>query len=372
MPSPRSRSSVSPARLNPRPVRRVVRLAVVVAVVVAVLVPAPRPATHVLEVAGVRDLGTLVQPAGWLRDGGQSTLVGSRILWTFGDTLFPVTATDGSHLRSNTAAWSDPSVPRELEVATDTTGVPIQFIPFDFAEEAYNRGTGRSDDRMAVWPLSAISLSEGTATVFFQVMKISPGPLNYQEVGSGIATGVPASPVAARDPALLFRAPEPTFGNGAVLADGFVFVYGCGRIEGLLFGCRVARVPPGEVHVRSAYRFWDGSGWTADVGAAVFALPGPSGGLSVSWNPWLGRYLAVYNLGLTNRILVRTAPRPEGPWSRPVPAFSGRPVPAGTFDYAAVEHPELARDGGRTVTISYFHPISGFVGEIRLVEVTFA
>ncbi len=372
MSSPRSRPSVSPPRLTGTPVRRVIRVAVVLAAVSVALVPVPRPAPHPLEVAAARDVGRLVQPSRWLRDGGQTTVVGSRILWTFGDTIFPDPAVDGSHLRSNSAAWSDPRDPTRVEDPVEDGGAPIQFIPFESDEAAYNQGTGRGDDRIALWPLSAISLSEGTATVFFQAIEVLPGPLNNQAIGSGIATAVPTAAVAARDTALLFRAPEPSFGSGAVRVGGFVFVHACGPMEGLLFGCRVARVPARDIHVRSAYRFWDGSRWTADVRAAVFTLRGPSGGLSVSWNQWLGRYLAVYNQGLTNRFMCRTAPRPQGPWSRPVLAFTGRATPPGTVNYAAFEHPELARGGGRTVTISYFHPLGPLAGEIRLVEVTFA
>ena len=91
----------------------------------------------------------------------------------------------------------------------------------------------------------------------------------------------------------------------------------------------------------------------------------------MSWNPWLGKYLAVYTLGLTNRVMMRTAFRPEGPWSEPVEAFVGAPT-EGAFNYAAFEHPELAREDGRVVTITYFHPLGGFRGEFRIVRVRFA
>jgi hypothetical protein len=42
------------------------------------------------------------------------------------------------------------------------------------------------------------------------------------------------------------------------------------------------------------------------------------------------------------------------------------------MDYAAFEHPELSQGGGRTITISYFHPLGPLRGEIRLVEVRLA
>jgi hypothetical protein len=101
-------------------------------------------------------------------------------------------------------------------------------------------------------------------------------------------------------------------------------------------------------------------------------LTGPSGGLSVSWNRSLGRYLAIYNLGLTNRVEFRTAPSPTGPWSASSTLFTGLDAPAGTYDYAAFEHPELSHDGGRLLTVTYVHPLASRRAEIRRVSVALA
>ena len=59
-----------------------------------------------LAVATATDLGKVADSAapGLLRDGGASILLGGGVLWTFGDTLFPVVSVDGTQLRSNTAA----------------------------------------------------------------------------------------------------------------------------------------------------------------------------------------------------------------------------------------------------------------------------
>jgi hypothetical protein len=39
-------------------------------------------------------------------------------------------------------------------------------------------------------------------------------------------------------------------------------------------------------------------------------------------------------------------------------------------DYAGFEHPELARDGGRVITLTYVHPLGSLRAEIRRVSVT--
>ena len=61
--------------------------------------------------------------------------------------------------------------------------------------------------------------------------------------------------------------------------------------------------------------FWNGSGWVKDIGEAAVVLRGPTSGITVSWNPYLNSYLATYGGIVSTKVLMRTAPAPEGPWS---------------------------------------------------------
>ena len=70
--------------------------------------------------------------------------------------------------------------------------------------------------------------------------------------------------------------------------------------------------------------------------------------------------------------MIRTAPSPTGPWSAPELLFTGLEPPAGMLDYAAYEHPELARDHGRVLTVTYYHPLGAWAGEVRRVSVALA
>jgi hypothetical protein len=347
----------------------VVVLLVVAAVVVA---QSSGPGGHPLAVASARDIGRLIQPQEWLRDGAESAEVGGRVMWIFSDTLFPTASVEGSHLHPNSSATSSLVAPARLHTPVDGNGVPAQLVPFDELGAAYNSLSGRSDDRIAVWPTGIVPQPDGSAVVVFSDVKVGPGNLNYSFLHMGLATVAAGATTAVRDPTPLFAKPEPTFWSGPVERDGLVDMYGCDRIEGERFGCRVAQVPADEMHDRSAWRFWDGAAWTPDVGGAEFVLDGPNGGLSVSWNDHLQRYLAVYLQGFTNTVFLRTAQQPQGPWSAPVVAFRGRPAPAGMVNYGAFEHPELAVDGGRVLTVTYFHPLGAFRGEIRVVRLRLA
>ena len=93
--------------------------------------------------------------------------------------------------------------------------------------------------------------------------------------------------------------------------------------------------------------------------------------LSVQWNGYLRKYIAITNLSLSDGIELRTADQPEGPWSGPQMIASGAAPPReGLNNWAAVAHPELARDRGRVQYLTYRHPVGDFRHEIRLMEIT--
>ena len=92
---------------------------------------------------------------------------------------------------------------------------------------------------------------------------------------------------------------------------------------------------------RAAWRFYDGSGWSSDLARARPILARVEGGLgSVAWNDHLGAYVSGINDICTggSRFLMRTAPRPEGPWSEPA-VVDLTPLGAGPEAYAGRLHP---------------------------------
>lgn len=78
----------------------------------------------------------------------------------------------------------------------------------------------------------------------------------------------------------------------------------------------------------------------------------------------------MYSGPFSNKVMLRSAPHPEGPWGPEVQAFTGL-TPSERFDYAGKEHPELSSADGRVVVISYVRPTGVLALEMRLVQVTF-
>jgi len=91
--------------------------------------------------------------------------------------------------------------------------------------------------------------------------------------------------------------------------------------------------------------------------------------LTVHHNPHLDAYLAVYVDGMSDDLVLRTAPAPEGPWSAPEYAFTAEPDLGEGFVYCGLGHEELAGEGGRLEYVSYYRGTGDWTGEIRLVEV---
>lgn len=280
-----------------------------------------------------------------------------------------VTGVDGFNYRSSTAAWGLPGQ-LVLDEALDTAGAPFQLLPYAPDEAAYNTSHG-PNDRYALWPGSVISAPDGSgAWIFYQRLMVQPGTLNYQPLDVGLARLASDSTLATRDPSPLFADPTPAYALGAVVDSGFVYLYGCNAVPAQLDSiCGVIRAAVNDAPSGPLWRTWDGSTWNADLGQSVTVLHGPPGDLSVSFNPHLGAFLAVYGGVFSNDVWFRSAPHPEGPWSDAQKMFTGL-APSSGNDYAGKEHPELAEDGGKTVVVSYARSTGTFDGDIRLTSVT--
>ncbi len=311
-----------------------------------------------VRVTGTRELGVVRDPSisGLLRDGGPSARIGDRMVWTFGDTLFPFPAVDGAQLRSATAGWADPTAPLVVAEAVDATGAPYQLLPFTADEVA---ASPAPDERVALWPAAVVERG-GAALILYTRLKVHPGELNYETLSTGFAELAPGATVARRL-GEVFVVPEAQLATWGFAKDGTYYAYGC-EPQG---GCRLGRAPLPSVESRAAWSFWDGNAWTADLRGAPLDVPGSTTGFSVTWNDAFGAFVAVESVPFSGRIRLRTAPAPEGPFSAAVDVMNvGAPI------YATVQHPELAT--ASTIAITYYRSTGSFQGDLHLVEVSLA
>lgn len=330
-----------------------------------------------IVVASVVDLGALPLPSDAVagRDGASSGVIGGRMLWTFGDTfLYTPTPVDGSHVASATGGWAPVEAPLELTHSVDADGVPTQLVPYTDEELAENRADALNG--WSLWPGALIDTGAPELLLLFQRIERIEGS-GFEGRGLGTARIGLDETVARRDPDDLFSRPadgsgEPLYGVGGVTVEGeWAYFFACESAR----GCTLGRAPRAEADRREAFTFFDGAGWSAEIDDAVPVIRGVAAALSVVWNEHLGGYLAIHGRLLSDDVVLRVAPRIEGPWpDRGVviaPSEGGILAAGEGFDYLAQEHRALQGEGGRSVVISYSRPLGSFRGEVRLARITF-
>jgi len=171
-------------------------------------------------------------------------------------------------------------------------------------------------------------------------------------------------------PELLFKQEERPFGAAALMKNGMLYAYGC-EAPGLAKPCKLGRVSPADVMDRRAWSFYVGNGnWTPQLSDSAVVFDGQDI-MNVSYNDFLQEYVAIYSRVLSQDVMIRTAPSPEGPWSDEVKAFSVFPPKDGGSVYDALAHPEYNVDGGRIMFVTYTRGTGPFASEMRLFSIEF-
>lgn len=345
----------------------------------------PAPDLSVIRTADLGALPTRSDIVG--RDGGYSAVFQGKSVWLYGDTFLAAPDALGRTLISNSWSWTtdlDASVGITgfLE-RDDAAGAPTMILPETAAEQTFNAAHQGNPcqaqpcgARWAVWPGAIVTDSaRNRALIFYMLVYAKPGTFNFQALGVSVAIWSdwltqpqrPTITATADHPDLLFSQTEPPFGSAAFAEGDTLYTYGCGT-AGVEKACVLAKVGMASVLERSVWAFYAGGGrWSARLDAAVPLFSGNSI-MNVSWNGFVQRYVAVYSAPFSERVMLRTARRPEGPWSGEVLAFAALP-PVGRSGsvYDAQAHPELTLDGGRRMFVSYSRSTGPFSSEVRLV-----
>jgi len=260
----------------------------------------------------------------------------------------------------------------------------IQETPSEYAFNLAHYGDncqaqGNCGYRWAIWPSSIVTdPASNHALVFYTVQYVDPFG-KFQGYGSSVAiwqtfNELPqrpnfTPPLVADHADLMFGQSEPSFGSASVISNGMLYVYGCGEdTNGFDKGCRIAKVNPATVLDKTTWTFYTGNGhWSSSDVNAVPVFDGLDI-LSVSWNSYLQQFVTVYASLFSNDVMIRTAPKPEGPWSDETPAFTALANADGSNIYDAQAHSEYDKNGGQTIYVTYTHSLSSG-SEVRLVAV---
>lgn len=339
-----------------------------------------------LKVVQATDLGAiLTNPKIVGRDGGYSGVFGGYSVWAFGDTFLQNPNAEGETLISDSWAFtSDFSAATGItgfQEREDSAGAPAMLLQLTATEQAFNSAhEGPNCEqpcgaRWALWPAAIVpDPARNRALVFYQLVSAAPGNFNFQGIGNSVAiwdnfATQPQRPVinpSAAHPDLLFSQNDPPFGSSAFVVGDTLYVYGCSSSD-FSVPCFLGRVALENVLDLGSWTFYAGNGnWSSSMGDAHFVFTG-NPILNVSWNSYLQRYVAVYNSPLSLPVMMRTAPAPEGPWSREVQAFTAVSN-SGSVDDAQA-HPEYNFNGGQTMFVTYSSATGAFSSQFHLVAV---
>lgn len=331
-----------------------------------------RKSTAAFTVDHADEIGLLERPAPVMsRDGAASGLLGQTPIWLFHETSVVFEGGAFFELLPATAARGDLTNPTKVMDEVDSREVPSSLFTLTPDEIADNAVDGQ---RVFLWANSLVA-DGATGYIFYAKGLIHNATAAFDYVGTGVARLQTGKLVATRDPALLFGKDERKYNLGGVVSGGYLYLYAC-ESGAFTTPCYVARAPEGGWAERKKYTFWDGCAWTSDEKNAAAIIDDAANEITVSYNAYLKRYLAVYTtFWPPNDVMFRTAPRPEGPWSDaklPVPFTQTRPdASLMSASYGAKEHPEFSSQSGKVILVSYPVNTGFYKNQIHLVSVTF-
>lgn len=291
--------------------------------------------------------------SGWIgADGDYSVpLDENRTLWLFSDTFVGEVKDGkrvGARMINNSAAILNTACnkPAEFFYRTIQDGQPASFIAPD-------------EGRGYFWLFDGVMTSNGLYMFLPRVEHSDASPAFPFRL-FGMRLGHVAKPVGSptdwkitqRDvPFTRFDKDHSIFFGSAVMKVGSdVYVYGLdsrrtGEGAERKSGMILSRVSEDELSNFGAWRFYSDGRWTQDWENCDHLFEGCPTEYSVSYVPGIKQYAAVYTEGgIFGNIMVRFAPRPEGPWGEPIRAFEcpDKHWHEKTYSYAAKAHPELA------------------------------
>ncbi|MFZ5517366.1 MAG: DUF4185 domain-containing protein [Candidatus Zhuqueibacterota bacterium] len=298
--------------------------------------------------------------SGWTgADGSFSVALNDSLtLWLYSDTWIGGIA-DGKHVNAtivnNSIAIQHGKNPGTATIdyhwGADAEGRPAAFItPTDGLGYFWLFDGLMLDDSLYFFPLQ-ITHRKGS------------GAFGFNHVGSWLAVvGNPADPpqewrIAQRKiPFGSFSENGNTFLGSALLRVGNdVYIYGChedwtkGRSGRRMI---VARAPAKKISHFDSWEFYSQQGWMKDFQRIEPLFDELASEYSVSFVAAINKFVVVYSqYGLSDKIHIRLADTPVGPWSEPRQVYV---CPEGDwhrsyFCYAAKAHPELSVTGDELI-----------------------
>ena len=337
-----------------------------------------------LKVKSVKDLGSQFTDNPYKmvgQDGAYSIPTSGGLLFYFGDTII------GKRIEGE-SLWYPAGIPvghRDMsglggtEKMLNNTGLLVTdrniekgIIDFNYIVD--NEGgikqlipllDDEDPDWIRIWCLHGIEVDEKLYLFFIKVKTQDEGifPVNFEIIGSGIAVGDTGSwefkRIYNNGSDILWNSEQPHFASAVFREENYLYLYGVLQDRGGVQNCYLSRVDKNHIEDINAYEYFSHNDqWSKNINEAKVMFSGMPNEQSISYNEYLKKYLAVYSLDLTGKIVARTADNPCGPWSEPVELFQVKvertlELPYPVLIYAGKEHPYFSKEGGKVIYVTY-------------------
>jgi len=241
-------------------------------------------------------------------------------LWTFADTILGEWKSEDkivSGLIKDDAVFKK-MIPNSLAWTVKADKKNILNPEFNYfrqnGEVAPFIKNRKDEDHMKhrLWAVDGIRI-DNTLYVYYLHMFI-PDPsklLEFETLYAGLAKWnipqgwTPEDPVDFKRVKKIFENNPPAFGSAVVKKDGYIYLAGHYKGEGLSFPVKIARVETGKIENRDDYTFLKSDGtWTGDINNSDSFLGDVAGECSLNWNEYLKEYVIIYVRVFTGEIIL--------------------------------------------------------------------
>ncbi|WP_066897747.1 DUF4185 domain-containing protein, partial [Mycolicibacterium houstonense] len=283
-------------------------------------------------------------------DNGQ-TGAGNQVLVAFGDTFGNCSVPDQEWRKNTLFRSADRNLADGMTIPNPVPGNIYAGSPVDAARPNFSRQVIQSlrlaATEVTIIPTAGISVGTTQYVNFMSVSQWGSAgqwSTNFSAVAVSTDNGetwrVPATSIRPSwfntVPGVAFSWGDQNFQMAAyVRSGGYVYAYGTGAGRGgMPF---LYRVVESAVADKSAYEYYTPFGWLKGFPfLAVQVVWAPGSEMSVAWNDHLKKFIMLYTNTLS-AVVMRTADKPEGPWSQAKTIVSSTAIPGGI--YAPYIHP---------------------------------
>ncbi len=288
---------------------------------------------------------------GWIGADGDFTvaLPNGVTLWLFSDTFLGDVREghrQNATMINNSAAW---------QRGTNPTNASVEFFYHQSANGKSKSLVTPADGKGWFWIFDA-ALADKKLFLFlpqFEHATSKSAAFGFRQVGLWL--GEIANPLDPPPQWKITQTKIPfwqsgtnesrNFGSAVLVTNGFVYVFGTHDVRSRDRKMLLARAPENSLPNFSTWQFRTQTDWSSNVAEAADLCGRMGSEYSVSWLPTLKQYISICTEnGLSDKIMLRTAPAPWGPWSAATVVYHCPEMKwdKKIFCYAAKAHPMLA------------------------------